>query len=1371
MKPQSLTYAETSVDRRLLSLCNAALALTLSQPALAVDYGYGDEFFQTYSITATQHARAIGGRLGTFEDNSNGSVYDRGAERDVTYVQMNLNRLVGKTIDGGATLSFPAWSQFGGVGISGGLINNGTLNLANTSWAYAAGGATPGFTAIADSPTITGDFLTGSQAAWSISASTLSNLVANAANFPGFAVTAGAGSRLHFLGLSTLSVSALLPEIFVEDAIDWDSAVFDNDSKTLNITGNSNVTGGNVKLTTGTTISIADAATLGGGSFSGNIANLGGSLILGSSANQTLSGNISGSGTLTKSGTGTLTVSGSNTFSGALSILGGTYSVATASAWPNFSGGIIESGGILSNDAPSGTSLNLGTITLRGGTIAASSTPNAQLGNFQLRRAITVEGPQPSLISADVRVILNETVTIAVLDGSELTISGRLGHYNSNSWGYVEKLGNGTLKLSGPVETGGITVSGGRLIMEDQGAGWGVAAVNMVNNGTVEFISNGDPRIMSRSIAGNGNIIKSGIGIVALTNTVAHTGGTAVNAGTLSVGNGTTNSNLNDFATVSIASGAKMNLNFNGNDEVGAIVLDGQELSAGVYNATSHPAFFEGTGSLVVLAPLSGIWAATVDGPWNEFTNWENNIIANSANNTATFNGAAGDDVTLGSNRTIGHLHFSGRDYTISGTGLTLTLEATDGPTIQVADGIVASITSQLSSASVITKSGSGSLRIGGNLASNQGIIISEGTLIADAGLQDQGASSLGSGPLTIKSGAQLRTTRNWVTSSAFAPANQSSVGSITLELNSTWNIEGVGQTIRNPLLINGGTIASTLENADWGALHLVSSIVAGGGVLSTISADTALAGVQTIDVDSDSTLHYQGPLHNQIGINGGIIKNGSGTLIFTGTKTYTGSTTVSQGILQLGDGTTNGSITGSTLTNNAELVIFPGSNQTLTQTIAGFGDVVKQGAAELTVTSPQTYIGRTRVEAGTFSLQNNSQSVARATIANADFESPNFASPSWNYAPEGISWSSGSSAGIATQGSPWFSAAPPSGDQAAFLQNTTTLSQTITVPSDGTYVVSFFTANRPGYSASSLEVSINGNTLGTWSSGQLASGGNFVARSSNTINLSAGTYTLTFTTTISGTDSATIIDDVAVTEPITNGSLFFEIIGSGDSNQLEGTGAVVLNGLFNLDLSFADLTDGNQWTIVNHASLNESYGPNFRVASNRGAFTNQSGVWRLVDGDETWSYDTSTGILSLSVNANPFATWMNGFFPNETDLNIVGPLADPDQDGINNLLEFVLDGGNPNSSDASILPTLDASGENFVFTFRRRNETASVTTQLFQYGSDLSGWNDVAISQSSQVNIAADTPTTGVDQVTVTIPKGTNNKLFGRLAVSDFVN
>jgi hypothetical protein len=179
-------------------------------------------------------------------------------------------------------------------------------------------------------------------------------------------------------------------------------------------------------------------------------------------------------------------------------------------------------------------------------------------------------------------------------------------------------------------------------------------------------------------------------------------------------------------------------------------------------------------------------------------------------------------------------------------------------------------------------------------------------------------------------------------------------------------------------------------------------------------------------------------------------------------------------------------------------------------------------------------------------------------------------------------------------------------------LQNTTTLSQTITVPSDGTYVVSFFSANRPGYAASNLTVSINDTTVASWTSAQLASSGNFIVRSSNTINLTAGTYTLTFATTGVGTDSATIIDDVSVTSPITNGSLFFEVLMNGENNQLTGNGSAIINGLFNLDLTNADLTDGNQWTIVDHATLTESYGPNFRVNSNIGNFTNQSGIWSL---------------------------------------------------------------------------------------------------------------------------------------------------------------
>ena len=63
-----------------------------------------------------------------------------------------------------------------------------------------------------------------------------------------------------------------------------------------------------------------------------------------------------------------------------------------------------------------------------------------------------------------------------------------------------------------------------------------------------------------------------------------------------------------------------------------------------------------------------------------------------------------------------------------------------------------------------------------------------------------------------------------------------------------------------------------------------------------------------------------------------------------------------------------------------------------------------------------------------------------------------------------------------------------------------------------------------------------------------------------------------------------------------------------------------------------------------------------------------------------------------------------------------------PDNDGIENLLEFVLN-GNPAAPTPPSSPTLAASGANFVFTFTRRELSANDTTQVFEYGTDLGGW------------------------------------------------
>jgi hypothetical protein len=78
----------------------------------------------------------------------------------------------------------------------------------------------------------------------------------------------------------------------------------------------------------------------------------------------------------------------------------------------------------------------------------------------------------------------------------------------------------------------------------------------------------------------------------------------------------------------------------------------------------------------------------------------------------------------------------------------------------------------------------------------------------------------------------------------------------------------------------------------------------------------------------------------------------------------------------------------------------------------------------------------------------------------------------------------------------------------------------------------------------------------------------------------------------------------------------------------------------------------------------------------------------------------------------------------------------------------------------------MNASGANFVFTYNRRT-AATDTTQSFQYSSDLGAtpWTELAIPGGAGVVVGD--PFDGIEQVQITVPKGTNTKLFGRLKVT----
>ena len=85
----------------------------------------------------------------------------------------------------------------------------------------------------------------------------------------------------------------------------------------------------------------------------------------------------------------------------------------------------------------------------------------------------------------------------------------------------------------------------------------------------------------------------------------------------------------------------------------------------------------------------------------------------------------------------------------------------------------------------------------------------------------------------------------------------------------------------------------------------------------------------------------------------------GTGTLILTGTNTYTGGTTINAGTLQIGAGGATGSVSGN-IVDNAALVFDRSNALTYGGIISGTGSVTQAGTGTLTLSGTNTYTGAT---------------------------------------------------------------------------------------------------------------------------------------------------------------------------------------------------------------------------------------------------------------------------------------------------------------------------------------------------------------------------------------------------------------------------
>lgn len=705
------------------------------------------------------------------------------------------------------------------------------------------------------------------------------------------------------------------------------------------------------------------------------------SLVFNQGSDGTYAGAISGTGSLTKSGNGTLTLTGPNSYTGITAIDAGVLALGAGSNIAASSGVALASGGALDISAAGNQTLGLlsgaaGSVNLGANTLTLHGSGSAAFGG---------------VLSGNGSLVMDGTGT-QTLTGANLYSGGTtiqrgtlaVGAGGSLAAGTPVTVNGGTFDLSG---------AGDQTIAQLEGAGGQV----QLGGGSTLTLAGGS---YAGNIAGNGGLVKTGTGTLSLDGNNSYSGPTQVVSGGMLIGSDITHSSAGVQSDITVASTGS--LGGFGHVDGNVDVLAGGHLApgtpTGVFTVNGNLAMEQGS-------QLDALLGA----PGPDF-NTPGVSHGTQVNGDLTLNGAVVNPVDAGG---FGPGLYNLFNYTGSLTQTGGGITAPSGYAIQNLVG-----TKQINLVNALgidlniwnANGLAGPTQMGGGSGvwsqANANWTDATGSLTALRSPADAFVIFGGdAGVVTVDDagGAQPVTTQGIQFASDGYRLDGDALGLVapsagayselrvgdgstagagwTATIDNVLTGNGVQKTGAGTLVLNGANTYTGGTQLAEGTLSVSSDANLGdpgnaidfeGGILQvsgTAYNDTPRAivfgptggGFDIADAANTFTVTQA------LAGTGALAKLGDGTLVLTGTNTYSGGTTVSAGTLEGDTASLQGSIA-----DDASLVFNQATDGSFAGMISGTGALTKDGAGTLTFDSVHTYTGGTSIDDGTLSIGPN---------------------------------------------------------------------------------------------------------------------------------------------------------------------------------------------------------------------------------------------------------------------------------------------------------------------------------------------------------------------------------------------------------------